>query len=45
MNSEGRILTVDDDPSFLDMYTEILREEGYIAEIARRRSPGSMRAV
>ena len=37
MNSEGRILIVDDDPSFLDMYTEILREEGYIAEIASDR--------
>lgn len=35
MTSEGRILVVDDDTSFLDMYTEILREEGYIAETAR----------
>jgi len=38
MTSEGRILIVDDNPSFLDMYTEILREEGYIAEIASDRA-------
>lgn len=37
MTSEGRILIVDDDPAFLDMYTEILREEGYIAETAHDR--------
>lgn len=38
MTSEGRILIVDDDPSFLDMYTDILREEGYIAETATDRA-------
>ena len=38
MNHEDRILIVDDDAAFLDMYTDILRDEGYMAETARDRA-------
>jgi CheY-like chemotaxis protein len=37
MTREGHILVVDDDPSFLDIYTDILHEEGYLAETANSR--------
>jgi ActR/RegA family two-component response regulator len=38
MTREDRILIVDDDTAFLDMYTDILREEGHVTETASDRA-------
>jgi CheY-like chemotaxis protein len=37
MKPTGKILIIDDDPSFLDLYRERLGDEGYVVEAARDR--------
>jgi CheY-like chemotaxis protein len=38
MISDGRILIIDDDPSFLETYEELLSEQGYTVETATTRT-------